>query len=240
MKKLVKLLILLIIAALVVVFLSINSIVKSQIVAFGKNSMSFDVGISYVAANFFPPGLTIRGLSVDNENHDDPLKHFKAKKITVDVDQDSIFTDTIIINRVLISAPEVTYDTGLLGIGDVGKKIASGDVGGAVDWGVGFLNKAIGKIKGEKEEKKPAKKVASKSNKNGKKFIIKKFDIEKATFIPADEALWIKKGEKITLPDINMTNIDENSGENIGKHVKSVVKQAVVAELLRINAKRTQ
>ncbi len=234
LKKFLILIFSLFVLAFVLLSGSINSIVKNKVIEFSKNSMNFETEIGYISIDFFPPGLTVRRLSVKNDSAEDPLRSFKAKKITVDIDKDSIFTDTIIINHILIDSPEITYDTGELGLTDLGKQT----VGTVLDWGMGLFGKSS-----DKEEKK-AKKAASKKSKDNskpaKKFIITRIDIKGANFVPEGEVLWIKKGEKIAIPDINLTNINENSGENITRHVKSIIKQTVTAELLKVRLQRNK
>lgn len=138
---------------------------------------------------------------------------FDLGEVTVDVDMQSLTTDTIVIEVVKVSGAKVTYEQGLRG----------SNIGALLDQ----LSKEEKEEKAEEEEKEPSEKPA-------KKVIIRKLDVDGTRLNVAMTAM-MGAVVPVPLPPIHMEGIGEESGgvtpleavQYIIKGVFSAVQSAV-------------
>lgn len=213
------------IGATAVSYFYMNTIVKSQIEKFGSESMNAKVAVGSVRVSLFPIGITLKKLSIDKDDKNDPLKHFYADKIEVSVDHNSLTTDVPVINYIRVNAPEVTYDLGILGT--LGMAVTAAKEGTSNFFGA--ISDSFKSLIGSKEEEQPKK--AKKSSGSTKKFIIKKININDAKFTPTANQALPNNLKEISLPDIELEYVNETSGDHILKNVGMAMQKAAVKKL---------
>lgn len=105
-----------ILLALLLVIASIwsGSVVRKSINTLGPVAMGVPVSVDSVSVNILRGHARLGGLHVGNPEGFKTKSLFDAERIEVDLDMASLFTDTIVIRRILVLAPQVTFERGLL------------------------------------------------------------------------------------------------------------------------------
>ncbi len=89
-----------------------GNVIKEGVNRVGPQVLGVDVRLE--EARFFPlrGHVSLSGMFVGNPEgfHADSL--FEMGQLEIDLDVRSLFTDTIVINRILIDAPQITYEVG--------------------------------------------------------------------------------------------------------------------------------
>lgn len=135
--------------------------------------------------------VSLRGLHIGNPEGYKTDGIFDLGEATVDLDMESLASDTIVIDRILVNGAEITYEQGLLG----------SNLGALLD----NLSK---EAEEEKEEEKAGKEAGEKPS---KKVIIRQLDVEGTRLNVAMTAM-MGAAVPVPLPPIHMTGIGEESG----------------------------
>lgn len=135
--------------------------------------------------------VSLRGLHIGNPEGYKTDGIFDLGEATVDLDMESLASDTIVIDRILVNGAEITYEQGLLG----------SNLGALLD----NLSK---EAEEEKEEEKAEKEAGEKPS---KKVIIRQLDVEGTRLNVAMTAM-MGAAVPVPLPPIHMTGIGEESG----------------------------
>lgn len=241
-----------IIILLVIAYFSLDYVAAAIIKANIEEKLTAKVDIAKVDISYVPLGIDIKGISIENLKETDPWKKMELKEIGVRVKASSLNTDTIIVNYVNVDTPSVKYDLGELGLtdvaGNVGKKVVGGIISNAIlgpaSLGVGIAKMGIDGVKAIKEnsdeqKQQEANKIA-RANSGEKKFIIKKIFINDMQLTPTSKVLWLEEGSSVRIPDIELEYVDENSGDDIVRHTRDVIKKAIVAELTRLKSNKAE
>lgn len=97
-------------ASLFFLIANIDAIVEAAIEKYGSNVAGTDVRLSKVEIKLKKGEGSISGLSIGNPSGFSTPAAFSMDNITVAIDTGSITKDPVVINRVSISAPRITYE----------------------------------------------------------------------------------------------------------------------------------
>lgn len=182
---------------LVAAFLAINSIVKSSINKAAPKLLGVNTRVETVSIRPFAGIIHLKVFDLNNpEGYAKDKKLFGVKEFYVNLDMGSLFTDTIVIHKILIIAPEFTYE------------VKNGKSN--IDALVAQLNK--GKPAPQKTEPNAAQKPQI--AKKGKKVIIEEVTVQNTKLAYSSV---VTAGTFVTIPIVSITLKDigkENGGES--------------------------
>lgn len=207
MGKVIKILLVIVVAAVIVLYFSVNSIIKNGVEAVGPQVLGTEVRLDKVSISMFSGNGQLKGIVIGNPKGFETESAFKLGEIKIAMDIGSLFSDRIVIDEILIDAPEVTYE-----------KSMSGDNVRAI------LNN-IEKFSGKSKSPDGADKKEEEAG-EGKKVQINRLDITNGKVNMSVTAL---QGKKITMPlaDIHL--------KDIGKEGKSSVSDAMKVIFASLN-----
>jgi uncharacterized protein involved in outer membrane biogenesis len=211
MKKVLKIAVIavpvLIIVVLLVIFSSLNRIVKAGVETMGPKVTGTSVTLDKVGISPFSGQGALGGLRVANPQGFNTPNAFELGKVSVSIDPGSLRSDTIVIREILIDGPEITFEGDLSGsnISKIRKNVEA------------FSSRAPAAEEAQPAPEKPAK--------AGKKVQINRFALKNGK---VQLAATLVKGEafSVPLPDIELTDIGKESG---GTTVADVVNQVFPA-----------
>lgn len=201
-----KLLIIIPVLIIIIVFalgFSLNSIVKHGVETIGPKAMGASVKLSDVDISIFSGKGKLKGLFIGNPEGFKTDSAFKVTEIRVALNVKSVFSEKIIVDKIYIDSPEITYEKG--GNGDNFKA----------------LLKNIEKFTGGSVSA-DQKDAAEEPKKEEKKIQISKLTINNGKVNMSMTALG---GEKLTLslPDIQIKDIGkEKEGTTFSKAMAQV------------------
>lgn len=197
----------LIVAAIIILFFSFNSIVKNGVEALGPKVLGADVVLEEVNISIFSGKGQLKGTIIGNPEGFHTENAFKLGEVRVAVDIASILSDKIVIDEIVIDAPEITYET------SGGKN--------NIEALLENINDFVGKSEGGAAESK-----GDASEESGKKVQINDLVISNAK---VNMSATLFKGKKLTLPlaDIHLKDIGKDEE---GASTSDVIKE-VFAEL---------
>ncbi|MCF6247261.1 MAG: hypothetical protein L3J69_07855 [Desulfobacula sp.] len=164
---------------------NLGPIVKKTINTIGPKITKTDVSVSDVSISLFGGEAKIKDFFLGNPKGFKSDQAMKVGSIYVDIDEASITKNPIIINKIEIVAPEITYE-----------KIKGSD----------NFQTLLKNVKGSAKAEKKAESKADKSEKSGKKIVINNVIVKKGKVHLTMAAL---AGKTITapLPDIHLKDI---------------------------------
>jgi hypothetical protein len=174
----------------------------SVVEAGGGAVLGVPVKVEAVDYRFFRGLVRVKGLEVGNPAGFKTERAIRVGEITVAFLPRSIFSDTLIIKRVYVNAPDITYELGL----------AKSNIGR-------ILEQVEGSGAKENVAEKPAKK-----DPGGKKVVIEDLLIEHG-HVHLGATLAGGVAVPIHLPSIHMTDVGKESGS--GASVVEVVKKVM-------------
>jgi len=169
---------------------NLGPLVKKTVNTFGPEITKTRVEVADVSISIFSGNAEIKDFVLGNPKGFKSPQAMKVGSIYVDIDESTITKDPIVINRIEIDAPEITYE-----------KISGSDNFRTL------LKNVQGSAKNRKTEEKAAPEKTG-QDQQGRKIIIKDFIIKDGKVKLAMAALG---GKQITapLPDIHLKNIGE-------------------------------
>ena len=133
------------VAGVLILYSSMGTIITTAITTAGPEIIQAKVDLDETVIDTSSGKASLHGLLIGNPEGFKTESAFKMDKIEVVLDTDSITSDTVVINKIDIVAPEVTYELG-----------GSGSNVGAIQNNVdAFVKKYAGAS--ESKEKTPAK-----------------------------------------------------------------------------------
>lgn len=213
MKKLKKILIgaaalivLLVVFVFIILTFYLGSIVKGALNTYGPEITGTEFTVESVSISIFTGQANIKKLVIGNPEGYKSEYAFKLDEFHVDIDLTSVFTDTIIIEKVLIDGAHINYEQDLTGcnLTDLKKNIEN------------FSKKEDETAKEEAE--KPAEEVAGEEEPAGeaKKFILTLF-LFKNGKISVSTAASKSVGATLPMPEIKIEDLGKGEGGmNIG------------------------
>ncbi|MBN2640941.1 MAG: hypothetical protein JXR78_04770 [Victivallales bacterium] len=216
MKKPVKLILVLlvsllamIIIALGVAFVFIDSIIEKGVTVFGTEMTGTQVGVDSVSLSLFGGNLTVKDFAIANPKEYNSPNAFLLRKLHADVDVGTVFSDKIVVNEIMIDNAVVNYEVKLNGSSNLS------DIKKHVD----AKTRPADKPKPE-PEKKPETAPAP-GDKPQKNVVIKLLQIKNCKVIVSSTLL--KNGNiELTLPNIELKGLGESkatSAEEVFKEV---------------------
>lgn len=105
-------LLVLIVAGLVVVYLSLNNIIRSAVETYGPQVTKTDVKLGGVSVSPFAGTAELSNLVVGNPKGYTTPSAFKLGALQMSLDVGSLRSDTVAIREIIVAAPEITYELG--------------------------------------------------------------------------------------------------------------------------------
>jgi hypothetical protein len=195
-------LVVIIIVGVIVVVSKLGPIIKSAVNTYGPDITKTVLKVDDVGISIFSGHASLDGFLLGNPKGFKSNDAIKVKSITVDVDKNTLTKDTIIINRVEILRPDVTYE-----------KAKGTDNFHAIMQNV---QRSVGGDKGGKEK--------SSDGKPEKKIVIRDLLIRdgKVTLV---QDLLVTKQISVPLPEIHLKNVGgEKDGASPGKVADEILK----------------
>lgn len=215
MKWIVRILIALLILIVVLIVganFFLGSIVKTAAEKAGPMVMGVPIKLEQAKFQLFRGAITLRGFVLGNPEGFKTEQAIGVGEVTVELDPKSLLTDTIVIKRIYVDAPDITYELGL-GKSNIGR----------------ILEQASGPEKAESEEKKePAA-----EEKAGTKVVIEDFLIENG-HIRISTTLAMGAAAPIPLPTIHLTDIGKESEGASPIEVIRQVLGAIVGSVTKV------
>jgi hypothetical protein len=227
MKYLVKFLLLIVglgIVAIIVVSMSLNGLVKSGVETMGPKMMGVPVTLGEVDISLLSGGTEMRAslneLIIKNPEEYETDYAFSLPSIRIRVNRNSVLTDTIIVEEILIDGPAITFEGSLLGSN-------LGDIQGNLTRNTRPVSNHEGK-----EEEKNDKHEEGDEPEPEKKVHIKKVTIKNATI---NLSLFSGKIDPIqlTLPDFELHDIGKESGGASFQKASAKIFDAIYASTIK-------
>ncbi len=107
--------IVLLVVAAGVTFFSLNKIVRGAIVTLGGSATQTEVTVDQVSLSPFSGRGEVKGLSVGNPEGYANENAFTLNRVFIQIEPNSLFADTLVINEIRIEGPVVSIEQGLRG-----------------------------------------------------------------------------------------------------------------------------
>ena len=231
MKYLVKFLLLILglgIIAIIVVSMSLNGLVKSGVETMGPKMMGVPVTLGDVDISLLSGGTDMRAslneLIIKNPEEYETDYAFSLPSIRIRVNRNSVLTDTVIVEEILIEGPAITFEGSLLGsnLGDIQDNLTRN-------------TRPVSNHEAKEEEKNEKHEEGEEPEPEPepeKKVHIKKVTIKNATI---NLSLFGGKIDPIqlTLPDFELHDIGKESGGTSFQEASAKIFDAIYASTIK-------
>ena len=102
----------LIVAVVVVIYMSLNSIIRSAVETYGPQVTKTEVKLGGVNVSPFTGSASLSNLLIGNPQGYKAPSAFKLGALRMSVDVGSLRSDKVVIRDLVITAPEITYEPG--------------------------------------------------------------------------------------------------------------------------------
>jgi len=184
----------------------LNKSIKTGVETFGPEITQTSVTLDAVNLSILSGNGALSGLYIGNPDGYKSENIFALRQIEVDIDTSSVFSDKIIINKIIIQKPEISYEKTL------------------ISSNIKALLKNIEAFTGPADET-PEQAVEEPKGRSSKQVIIKQLVIEDGTIFVG----LMGAGITVPLPRIEMTNI----GEDGNKKSMADVIDLILTEVLK-------
>ena len=198
-----------IIVGIIMVASNLGPMIKTAVNTYGPDITKTEVRLGDVGISIFSAKAEIKDFFLGNPQGFNSPHAVKVGSIHVDVDEKSLTGDTIIIDRVEVVAPDISYEKS--GRSDNFKTILNN------------VNKTIG------ADKKTAGKEPQ-QNKAGKKMIIRNFVVKDGK-VNLNMTLLAGQTISASLPDIHLKDIGKKKGGALPAEVFDEVFKALYAQI---------
>ncbi len=208
MKKLLLIggvIIVIIIVALVIGVSKLGPIIKNAVNTYGPKLTKTEVSLGDVNISLLSGKAKLKDFFLGNPQGFKSAEAMKVGSILVDVDEKSLTKDTIVIDKIEVIAPAITYEKGR-----------------GIDNFKAIINNVNSFLGTQESKKEPAGKETSATS--GKKILIKDFIVKEgkvtlATSLPGGKSI------SAPLPDIHLTNLGgEGQGASPGQVFGEIFK----------------
>ncbi len=230
MKKFIKFVLIIIVLGIIglLVFLPaiLNKSIEEGVAYFGPKFLQVPVTLEEADISPYSGGGSLKGMLIGNPEGFKTDSSFKLGEVTISIDLASLATDTIIIEEILIDAPEITYETSMKGT-NIGKILDN----------IQELSKTEGEVPAEKEPTEE-KEESAEDKGPAKKVIINNFIFSNGK-VRISNTLLAGNSLSVVLPKIHMKDIGKESGgtsmadaakEIFGELNKSIMSVAGVVD----------
>lgn len=203
-----------IIIALIIGVSNLGPIIKSAVNSYGPEMTQTEVSLDDVDISLFSAEAKLKNLSLGNPKGFNSPQAIKVGAIHVNVDKGSLTGDTIIIDRIEVVRPDITYE-----------RKSGTDNFQAILYNV---KKAIGIETSPKKESEDAEQ--SSGGESGKKLLIRNFIVEDGK---VNLAMGIIGGKSISapLPDMHLKDIGKEKGGTSPAEAFSEIFAALYASI---------
>jgi hypothetical protein len=179
-----------IIIVVVVVGLSnLGPIIKHAVNAYGPQMTKTEVRLEDVDVTIFSGKAKLKDFYLGNPKGFKSPQAMRVGSVMVDVDEKSVTGDTIIIDRIEVVAPEITYE-----------KIRGTD----------NFQTILNNVKGSADQGEPSKKTTEKQG-EGKKLLVKNFIVRQGK-VNLAVSMGGEKTISASLPDIHLKDVGKQKG----------------------------
>ena len=193
------------VAGVLILYSSMGAIITAAITTAGPEIIKANVKLDETVIDTSTGKASLHGLLIGNPEGFKTESAFKMDKIEVALNTDSITSDTVIINKIDIVAPEVTYE-----LGGSGSNVSA--IQDNVD---AFVKQYVGAS--ESKEKTPAK------EEGGTKMVIDHVYV-KGGKVNVSATLLGGKSMTVPLPDIHLQDIGKKqNGATPGEVVQTII-----------------
>lgn len=207
-KKILLVLVLLAVAAAAVVYFlgssAINKGIKHGVETYGPQVTQTPITLDHVSISVLSGKGTLKGLNVGNPEGYKSENIFALGQIDIDIDTSTVMSDKIVINRIYIKQPEISYE----------KTLTSSNV-----------KKLLANI--EKFTGPSAPKEGEPDTGAQKQLVIKQLIIEDGTIYVGALGM----GQTVPLPRIELNNIGEDNNQQSIAQVLDLVLTEVVKSI---------
>ena len=178
--------------------------VKKSVETFGPKITQTSVQLNDVELSLLSGNGTLNGLYVGNPKGYTSENIFALNQIDVDIDTKSIFSDQIVINKIYIRKPHISYE----------KNLRSSN-----------FNDLLKNIEGTSEKSDGGKSGEDtvSEDESAKQLLIKELIIEDATVFVSI----LGAGARISLPKIEMSDIGKTDDSSIGSTLNQILAEVL-------------
>lgn len=185
--------------ALTVVVMYLDTIIQKGVTVFGSKMTGTKIELKSVSLSLFQPKLELKGFIVGNPAGYSSPEAMSLKRLYIEVDRNSLFTNRILINRIVVDGANICFEPKITGENNLSD-----------------LKKNIDKQVPKSEPAKPetAKTPEPAEKKPGKTVVIKLFELTNAKISVSSSLI---RGNSISLPlvDFSMKDIGEKKSSSI-------------------------
>ncbi len=217
-----------IIIAVVVVLMYLGTIIAEATRTFGTAATGTKVAVESVNISLLAGDLAVNKLSIDNPSGYQSLQAFSFDLVSVDLDVNSLFTDTIIVNKIEIANVKINFEPTIKGGSNL------------TDIKNNIMKFAQGGKSAAPEEVEPEPEVEEHdTGKEAKKVIIKSFIINKGEISVSSSML--KTSVALPLARMELNDIGKESdtaqvvSEVFNEIIEAVVKTVASAKIEGLN-----
>ncbi len=219
-------LLLFIVIAVVVILMYLGSIIAEATRTFGTAATGTKVALKSVSVSLLAGDLAVKELSIDNPPGYKTQQAFSFDLVSVDLDVNSLFTDTIIVNKIEIANVKIDFEPTLKG----GSNLTD------------IKNNIMKFAKGDKVDipKEPEPEAETESDqKKAKKVIIKSFIIDRGEISVSSSIL--QTSVALPLARMELNNIGKESdmpkvvAKIFNEIIESVLKTVASANIEGLN-----
>ncbi len=212
-------LLLLVVVAVAVVFLSLNSIVKRGVETVGPQMTKVQVRLGSADISPLSGSGSLNQLFVGNPDDYKTPFAMQMGSIKVGVKPASIFSDTVVVNEVNIQNPEITLEGTLDG---------------------NNLNTILNNVKGPDAGQPQPTNVRAASGGTSKKFIVKDLVLAGAKVHINVSGFGKSVAQTVSIPDIHLQNIGNGEGGATPAELTWQVLKPVLDEAVAVAAKQLE
>jgi hypothetical protein len=216
-----------IVIAVVVILMYLGSIIAEATRTFGTAATGTKVAVKSVNVSLLAGDLAVKKLSIDNPPEYKNQQAFGFDLVSVDLDVNSLFTDTIIVNKIEIANVKIDFEPTLKGgsnLTDIKNNIMKFAQGDKVD------TPKEPEPEAETEADQPAK---------SKKVIIKSFIINKGEIRVSSSILQTSVALPLARMELNNIGKESNTAKVVSdifsEIIESVLKTVAAANIEGLN-----
>jgi uncharacterized protein involved in outer membrane biogenesis len=206
-KKILKILVgilAIVIVLLLIVAIFLGPIIKTGVEKVGSKVANVDMQLEKASVNLFAGKVSLKGLVIGNPEGFKTASAMELGEFIVNLDMASLLTDTIVIKKIHIDGPQITYERGLKAsnLSTIQKGLAA------------EAKEEVEEEAAPEEKKAPAKKV-----------VIEEFIFEDGKI---NVSLTVAGGKKMTIP-LPAIRLEDIGKESDGASVPEVISEVMGA-----------
>lgn len=216
-RTLIVLLVLLAVVVLIINFF-LGTVITKSLETAGPIALGVPITLDDAEFRLLRGHVTLRGFVLGNPKGFKTEKAISVDEVTVDLDPKTLLSDTLVIKRIYVNAPDITYELGL-GKSNIGR----------------ILEQAEGPDDKDDKAEAEKKEEPAKDEKGGKKVVINDFLIENGR-VRISTTLAMGAAAPVPLPTIHLKDIGKEKQGTSPLDVFKQVLGAIVGSVTKIGA----